>query len=83
MQAKSPTSVTELKSYLELNYHGKFLSNLATMLFSLHDLLQKYRPWKWTEECERAFVKSKKQLQDSPFLAHYDLKKSLRLACDT
>ena len=28
------------------------------------------------------FVKSKKQLQDSPLLVHYDLKKSLRLACD-
>ena len=42
----------------------------------------KDRPWKWTEKCERAFVKSKRQLQDSPLLVHYDLKKSLRLACD-
>ena len=83
MQAKSPTNVTELKSYLGLlNYYGKFLPNLATTLHPLHDLLQKDRPWKWTEACERVFVKSKKQLQDSPLLVHYDLKKSLRLACD-
>ena len=83
MQAKSPTNVTELKSYLGLlNYYGKFLPNLATTLHPLYDLLQKDRPWKWTETCERVFVKSKKQLQDSPLLVHYDLKKSLRLACD-
>ena len=83
MQAKSPTNVTELKSYLGLlNYYGKFLPNLATTLHPLHDLLQKDRPWKWTEACKRAFVKSKKQLRDSSFLVHYDLKKSLRQACD-
>ena len=83
MQAKSPTDGTELKSYLGLlNYHGKFLPNLATTLHPLHDLLQKDRPWKWTEACKRAFDKSKKQLRDSSLLVHYDLKKSLRRACD-
>ena len=62
MQAKSPTNVTELKSHLGLlNYYAKFLPNLVTTLRPLHDLLQKDRPWKWTEACERAFVKSKKQ----------------------
>ena len=67
MQAKSPTNVTELKSYLGLlNYYGKFLPNLAITLHSLRDLLQKDRPLKWMEACERAF-KSKKQLRDSPF----------------
>ena len=67
MRARSPTDVTELKSYLGLlNYYSKLLPNLATTLHPLHDLLQKDRPWKWTEGCERAFVKSKKQLQDSP-----------------
>ena len=83
MQAKSPTNVTELKSYLGLlNYYGKFLPNLATTQHPLHDLLQEDRPWKWTEACGTAFVNNKKLLQDSPMLVHYDLKKSLRLACD-
>ena len=83
MQAKSPTNVTELKSYLRLlNCYGKFLPDLATTLHPLHDLLQKGRSWTWTEAYNRAFVKSKEQLQDSPLLVHYDLKKSLWLACD-
>ena len=42
IQAKSPTNVTDLKSYLGLlKYYGKFLPNLATTLHPLHDLLQK------------------------------------------
>ena len=44
--------------------------------------MQKDRSWTWTEAYDRAFVKSTEQLQDSPLLVHYDLKKSLRLACD-
>ena len=83
VDAKSPTNVTELKSYLGLlNYYGKFVPDLATILHPLHDLLQKDAPWKWTKECERAFVRSNEQLQGSPLLVHYDLKKPLRLACD-
>ena len=63
MEISSPRNVTELKSYLWLlDYYGKFLPNLATILHPLHDLLQKDRTWKWTEACESAFVKSKQQL---------------------
>lgn len=83
VNTKSPTNVTELKSYLGLlNYYGKFVPNLATTLHPLHGLLQKDTSWQWTEECESAFRKSKEQLQASPLLVHYDLKKPLRLACD-
>lgn len=42
MEAKSPTNVMELKSYVGLlNYYGKFLPSLVTTLHPLHDLLQK------------------------------------------
>lgn len=83
MNTKSPTNVTELKSYLGLlNYYGKFVSNLATTLHPVHGLLQKDASWQWTEECESAFRRGKEQLQASPLLVHYDLKKPLRLACD-
>lgn len=46
LEANSLTNATELKSYLGLlNYYGKFLPNLATILPPLHDLLRKDRPW--------------------------------------
>ena len=83
MEASGPNNFTELKSYLGLlNYHGKFLPNLATILHPLHDRLKEDRPWKRTEACESAFVKSKQQLQDASLSVHYDLNKPLRLACD-
>lgn len=83
VHAKSPTNVTELKSYLGLlNYYGKFVLDLAMIPHPLYDLLQKDATWKLTEECERAFVRGKKQLQGSPLLVHYDLKKPLCLAFD-
>lgn len=56
VNTKSPTNVTELKSYLGLlNYYGKLVPNLATTLHPLHGLLQKDASWQWTEECESAF----------------------------
>ena len=75
MEAGSPTNVTELKSYLGLlNYYGKFLPNLATILHPLHHCLQKDRPWRWTEACESTLVKSKQQLQDSSLLVIMSLR---------
>ena len=80
---KSPTNVPELKSYLGLlNYYGKFVPNLATTLNPPRGLLQKDASWQWTEECDSVFRRRKEQLQASPLLVHYDLKKPLRLACD-
>ena len=40
MDALQPTTVTELKSYLGLlNYYGKFLPNISTILIPLYALL--------------------------------------------
>ena len=44
MEASSPTNVTELKSYLGLlNYYGKFLPNLVTILHPLHEQRRGWR----------------------------------------
>lgn len=39
-----PTSITELRAFLGLiNYYGRFIRNLSTILSSLHTLLEKKR----------------------------------------
>ena len=44
LKAPVPTNVQELRSFLGLlNYYGKFLPNLATILHALHSLLQQDR----------------------------------------
>ena len=61
--APSPKNVAELRSYLGLlNYYGNFIPNLSTLLQPLHELLRKGVKWAWTEECEKAFVRSKSEL---------------------
>lgn len=82
--APTPTTVTELKSYLGLlNYYNKFLPNLSTLLAPMHKLLRKDEPWCWRAERKRAFKLSKELLQSSKVLVHYDETKELILSCDT
>ena len=46
-EAPQPTNVSELKAFLALvNYYGKFMQNLSTVLAPLYALLQKNTTWK-------------------------------------
>ena len=55
-QAPAPTNVQELRSFLGLlNYYGKFIPNLATILHPLNALLRTDKKWNWTEDCREAF----------------------------
>ncbi|XP_055017905.1 LOW QUALITY PROTEIN: uncharacterized protein K02A2.6-like [Boleophthalmus pectinirostris] len=82
-QAPAPTNVTELRAYLGLlSYYNRFLPNLSTRLAPLHRLLRKETPWNWQEEQERAFEESKRLMQSSEVLVHYDSHKDLILSCD-
>ena len=73
VQAPSPKNVQELRSFLGMiNYYGKFLANVSTLLHPLNELLKAVVMWEWSEECERAFQEAKGQLSCAPVLAHYD-----------
>lgn len=83
MEAPEPKDVGELRSFIELlSYYGKFLPNLSTLLAPLYALLHKNSPWRWTDEEQIAFIKSKKVIMEAKVLAHYDPSKELVLACD-
>ncbi|XP_056132701.1 uncharacterized protein K02A2.6-like, partial [Lampris incognitus] len=83
VNAPQPTNVTELRSFLGLlNYYGRFMRDLSTVLQPLHQLLKKEVEWKWTPECAAAFKAAKEQLVKSSVVVHYDTQKPLRLACD-
>ena len=82
-EAPCPRNTTELRSYLGLlNFYGKFIKNLSSLLASLHHLLQKDIKWKWGEAQQKTFDKTKMLLQSAKFLIHYDEKKELVLTCD-
>ena len=59
VKAPEPTNVQELRSFLGLlNYYGKSIKNLSSILHPLNQLLQANCKWNWTEECSAAWQKS-------------------------
>ena len=81
--APQPEDVSQLHSFLGmLNYYGKFLPNLATLLRPLYDLLMSSQTWSWGKSQEQAFSKAKELLSSAPLLTHYDPEKPLVLSCD-
>ncbi|UYV73515.1 hypothetical protein LAZ67_10003901, partial [Cordylochernes scorpioides] len=82
-KAKSPTNVSELRSFLGLvNYYGKFIPNLPELLEPLHKLLKKNSYWKWTGECEEAISECKRRITSEKVLVPYDATLPLSLATD-
>ena len=81
VDAPTPKNITELRSFLGLlNYYGKFLPNLSTLLHPLNNLLRHDCKWKWTTECEKAFQQAKNLLVSSKVLAHYNPAQPIKLA---
>ena len=83
VNAPRPKTQQELNAFLGLlNYYGKFIASLSTLLHPLNQLLQANRKWKWSNDCERAFTEAKEKLAAAPVLAHYNPELPLRLAGD-
>ena len=81
--APKPRNVQELRSFLGLlNYYGKFIPNLSSILHPLNQLLREKQKWNWTKECTEAFQQAKDQLTSSKVLTHYDPKLPITLAAD-
>ena len=45
-----------------LNYYGRFVPNLESILHPLNELLRKDNEWKWSNDCAQAFELAKKKL---------------------
>ena len=72
LQAPAPNNLQELHSFLRLlNYYGKFIPYLATLIHPLNSLLQCAKPWAWIKECFQAFQQAKEALSSSSVLFHY------------
>ncbi|CAI5689533.1 unnamed protein product [Oreochromis niloticus] len=83
MEAPAPADVSQLRSFLGmLNYYGRFIPDLATVLKPLNELLSKEKKWQWTSACESAFQKAKERLASPEILTHYNHELPLCLACD-
>ncbi|XP_024154359.1 uncharacterized protein K02A2.6, partial [Oryzias melastigma] len=83
VEAPTPSNVGQLRSFLGMiNYYGRFIPDLATVLKPLNAMLQKGQKWTWSKACESAFGKAKALLVSQDVLTHYNAELPLRLACD-
>ena len=61
VDAPTAKNLSELKSYLGLlNYYGRFLPNLSSMIQPLNQLQSKGQKWEWSQACQQAFEKANK-----------------------
>ena len=82
-EAPVPQDITQLRAFLGLlNYYGKFLQNLSSLLAPLYKLLEKKSHWVWRKEQQDAFEEAKTQLTSSCLLMHFDPLKEVILSCD-
>ena len=83
VNAPTPANVQQLRSFLGLiNYYGKFIPNLATLLHPLNALLHTSRNWHWSPECAQAFQSAKDQIISAQVLTHYNPDLPMTLAAD-
>src|SRR5947207_2309311 len=80
---KSPTSVTEIWSFLGLaGYYRRFIQGFSKIAKPMTKLLQKEAKFIWTSDCEAAFQKLKTLLTTAPVLTQPDITKSFDVYCD-
>ncbi|KAJ7944105.1 Retrotransposon protein, putative, Ty3-gypsy subclass [Quillaja saponaria] len=80
---KTPTSVTELRSFLGLaNYYRRFVEGYSRKAAPLIELLKKGTVWHWGEPCQTAFEDMKLAMINDPVLALPDISKPFKVQTD-
>ena len=79
-----PTTVTQVRSFLGLvGYYRRFIKGFSKIAAPLNSLLEKNRPFKWDDECTRAYQELKALLLREPVVAYLDFTVPFRLYTDT
>jgi hypothetical protein len=80
---KSPRSVTQICSFLRLaGYYHRFIPNFSKITKPMTQLLEKETKFKWSPQCEEAFLTLKKLLTTTPVLAQPNIEKPFDVYCD-
>ena len=83
LEAPPPTTKHELQSFLGmLTYNARFVPNLSHVLHPPNQSLRKNTVWVWKSKHQKAFEAAKQLLSKEPALAHYDVKRQIKLHCD-
>jgi hypothetical protein len=73
----------QICSFLGLaGYYRRFIPNFSKIAKLMAKLLEKEAKFKWSPQCEEAFLTLKKLLTTAPVLAQPDIKKLFDVYCD-
>jgi hypothetical protein len=80
-KSQPPKDADQLHTVIGIvNYYHKFISNISSILNSLHQLSRKNAQFVCTKNCDAAIQSIKADLASSRVLVHYDPKVQLILA---
>jgi hypothetical protein len=83
LDCKSPKSVMQIRSFLGLaGYYRRFIPNFSKIAKPMTQLLEKKVMFKWSPQCEEAFLTLKKLLTTAPILAQPNIEKPFDVYCD-
>lgn len=69
----TPRSVKDVQRFLGFaNFYRQFIPQFSTIATPLIALTKKDTPFKWSAECEAAFIRLKERFADGTLLIHYD-----------
>lgn len=79
----SPKSNDGVRRFLGLvTYYARFIPNASTITAPLRELLKKNAQFKWTAQCEAAFLKLKEEIASDRVLMPFNPELPVQLACD-
>ncbi|XP_065943746.1 uncharacterized protein [Magallana gigas] len=82
-QIETPTNLTELRRFIGMvNYLGRFIPDLASVISPMTDLLKSGNAWLWDQAQANAFSRVKELLTCAPVLTFYDPQKPIVVSAD-
>jgi hypothetical protein len=75
---QQPKTVKQMRSFLGLSgYYRRYVVNFSTIAAPLYAILEKDRPFQWTEKCQAAFIELKERLTTAPIFGLPRLRKTI------
>lgn len=83
MEFPVPLTVKQIRRFLGMTgWYRRFVANYADVSAPITNLLQKNKPFVWTDEAQRAFETLKHAMTSAPVLTHPDFTKPFVIQCD-